>query len=78
MTIELGRHMAGDRTEYSFSRAIKAPLQPIPYRTSLPFHDTPAGALRKAVSGLTEDYRLAVDEDHEPSEVWLVENHGEV
>ena len=70
--IHLGRYMTTDETKYFVSHAIKTPLQGSPYRTSQAFDDTPAGALRKAVFGLTNYYRRAVGEGHEPNEDWLV------
>lgn len=73
VTIELGRHMDSDRTKFTVSHAIKTPSLAGPYRTSLPFSDTPVSALRKAVSGLTMHYRQAIHDGHEPRENWLVE-----
>ena len=71
--VELERHTTSDRTKFSVSHAIKTPLQHGPYRTSLPFGDTPVSALHKAVSGLTMYYRQAVNAGHEPREDWLVD-----
>ena len=72
VTIELGRFMDSDRTKFQASHAIKTPLQIGPYHTSLPFDDSPAFALHRALDGLTSYYRQAVDAGHKPSEDWLV------
>ena len=73
VTIELGRFMTSDKTKFWVSHAIKTPSQATPYRTSIPFYDSPAEALHRAIDGLTSFYREAVDEGHEPKEEWLVE-----
>jgi len=71
--IEIGRFMSSDTTKFSVSHAIHTPVNAAaPYRTSLPFADYPAYALARAVSGLTDYYRLAVEKGHKPSEKWLV------
>ena len=73
VTIELGRYMNSDTTKFAVSHAIKTPSQATPYRTSTPFDDSPAGALHRAIEGLTIYYSDAVMEGHEPNENWLVE-----
>lgn len=74
VTIELGRYMRKEdrRTKYWVSHAIHTPLLAAPYITSLPLADDPPSALRRAVFGLTDDYRAAVMAGHEPQEQWLV------
>lgn len=72
VTITLGRYMTSEHTRFELSHAIKTPLQGAPYRTSLPFDDSPGHALHRAVDGLTRWYRDAVENGHQPSEDWLV------
>ncbi len=73
VTVSLGRFMNGETTKFSVSHAIHTPTQGGPYRTSKPFADYPSYALHMAISGLTNYYRDAVKNGHEPSESWLVE-----
>ena len=71
--IELGRFMTTNHTKFTVSHAIHTPENAAaPYQTSLPFDDTPAGALHRAISGLTDFYRLAVQNGHKPTAKWLV------
>jgi hypothetical protein len=73
--IELGRFMTSETTKFQVSHAIQTPENAAaPYRTSLPFDDTPPGALHRAISGLTDYYRLAVKNGHKPNEKWLVKD----
>lgn len=72
VTIELGRFMNSERTEFTLSYVIKTPLQAGPYRTSLPFGDDPGYALHRAIDDLASWYKQAVKEGYEPSEDWLV------
>lgn len=71
--IQLGREMDNEGTHFSVSHAIHTPVQTGPYRTSRPWGDYPASALRSAISGLTMYYRQAVNAGHEPNDRWLVE-----
>jgi len=64
--------MTNDSIEFSASHAIKTPTQIGPYRTSNRFADSPGYALHKAISGLTNYYREAVNAGYEPAESWLV------
>jgi hypothetical protein len=72
--IELGRFLTTDQVKFHMSHAIHTPVQAAPYRTSMPFGDDAGYALHRAISGLTQYYREAVQAGHEPDESWLVRN----
>tara|TARA_R110000787_G_scaffold68468_8_gene153128 strand:+ start:165 stop:2141 length:1977 start_codon:yes stop_codon:yes gene_type:complete len=57
---------------FKTSHAIHTPLQAGPYWTSRPYDDDAGYALRRAITGLTDYYRDAIDHDLKPSEGWLV------
>lgn len=62
----------GSRTAFRQSHAIQTPRQCSPDWSCAPEAETPGDALRKAISGLTMHYRLAVREGYAPAEDWLV------
>lgn len=70
--IDLGRMASSDETKVFQSHAIATPSQAGPYRTSRPYYDDPEYALSTTISALTDYYRQAVRDGHEPSEDWLV------
>lgn len=72
--IDLIRFLNSEWTEFRVSHSIKTPLQAGPYRTSIPFADCPGGALHKAISGLIDWYRWAIEKGHVPDDSWLVKN----
>ena len=74
VTIELRRTLDGKYVEFRTSHAIKTPTQAGPYRTSRPFDDEAPYALHRAVDGITNFYRQAVNDGHTPVESWLVRN----
>lgn len=74
ITVRLYRREARGPVWFEQSHWIKTPEQIGPYRTSRPFNDDEASALRQAVTGLTQFYDMAVKAGHEPSKAWLVEN----
>jgi hypothetical protein len=57
---------------FKTSHAIHTPLQAGPYWTSRPYDDDAGYALRRAITGLTDYYRDAVEHNLAPSEDWLV------
>ena len=69
--ITLSRYMDCERTAYWLTHAIKTPLQPFAFRTSLPERGSPVRALFQATSDLTQRYRDAVEEGHKPNDDWL-------
>lgn len=66
------RRTWGSRTAFRQSHAIQTPRQRAPDWSCAPEAETPGDALRKAISGLTTHYRLAVREGYAPAEDWLV------
>ena len=72
ITVELGRFLDSDETKFYRSHAIKTPIQMGPYLPSRTFDDSPESALGKAVSSITDYYRMAVDKGHPPTEDWLI------
>jgi hypothetical protein len=66
------RRTWGSRTAYRQSHAIQTPRQPCPDWSCAPEAESPGDALRKAISGLTLHYRLAVGAGYSPTEDWLV------
>ena len=71
VTIRL-RRTWGSRIAFRQSHAIKTPRQPCPNWSCASEAASPGDALRKAISGLTMHYRLAVGEGYPPAEDWLV------
>ena len=73
VTIDLGRFLDSDLTKLTMTHAIKTPGMISPYVSSRAYWDYPAYALDHAVSSLTDEYRIAINDGHTPSEAWLVQ-----
>ena len=72
VTVRLHSAARSRRVEFTCTHAIKTPVQVGPYRTSSPFANTSAAALRRAIAGLTDYYRQAQAVGHDPNEGWLI------
>ena len=72
VTIDVADRPTRGRYRYTASHAIHTPEQLAPYYTSVPFGDTPGGALSKALSDFTTFYSVAVRLGHRPADQWLV------
>jgi hypothetical protein len=74
ITIQISKLIGEETVFFSQSHFIKTPLQPLPYKTSRPWNDSPGRALHQVVHALTQEYDAAVAAGHQPSEDWLVPN----
>lgn len=74
ITIRIYRENKGSKYLFEQSHAIKTPLQADAYWTSKPWADDGAYAVHRAISGITEYYKDAVNAGHKPVESWLVPN----
>ena len=72
VTIRVAHRRTNGMYEYTPSHAIHTPEQFAPYYTSVPYGDTPADALAKALSDFTTFYSVATRLGHVPAESWLV------
>jgi hypothetical protein len=71
---ELEPNNPSEPYSYSTSHLIKTPSQLDVYTPGECTDDDPEWALNKAIRSLTEHYRQAVSQGHQPSEDWLVPN----
>ena len=74
ITIKLYKHIGENTVEYEQSHFISTPLQGGPYHPSRPEAEDEVRALQRVIDDLTNWYRDAENNGHDPNESWLEKN----